>query len=376
VRTDGPPFDVVHVLDALTDAGPGLWGKERVVAHLMQAQRATGRYRPSLAVFVECSLAALARERGFPVFVLAKKHRRIPIASAKALHAVLAAYDRPALVHSHEYKANVVARYLRRSGTPMRALISTSHAWFDDTRLVAAYNALDRFTARASDGVTVADRGMIRRFARDVHVEFVPNALPDVESGVRTERAAARARFGLPADAFIAGFFARTSIAKGIAVFCDAARASGDRGVTWVVAGSGNRADIARDAMLPNLRYLGFQNDGDAFRSAIDCYVQSSFVEGLSLSLLEAMRAALPIVATDAGSTRFAIRDGIDGIVVAPGDAGAIARAVASIAADPSRAFALGRASRERFESTFRIERQVETFDDIYARAIVRKDAR
>ena len=361
---------VVHFLDALTDAGPGLWGKERVVAHLIEAQRASGRFHPSVALFVECSLATLARERGFPVYVLEKKHRRIPIAGIAALRAILARAPEPLLVHSHEYKANVVARVLRRTGARMHALVSTSHAWFDDTRALAAYNALDRATAFASDAQSVADRGMIEAFPRGVRAEFVANGLPDRPIASRTQRDAARERFGFAPGTFVAGYLARTSVAKGVVVFCDAARASVRAPVFWAVAGSGDRADAARDAALANLAYVGFTQESDAYRAAIDCYVQASYVEGLSLSLLEAMRAGLPIVATDAGSTTLAIRDGVEGLVVPPGDASALAAAVATMAAEPERARAFGAAARARFVSTFSIERQVDAFGDLYTTAI------
>ncbi len=363
---------VVHVLDTLSDAGPGLWGKERVALHLLEAQRASGRYVPSLAVFVESSLAVAARERGFRVTVLAKKHRRIPVDALRALRSLLEASDEPLLVHSHEYKANVVARILRRRGTRMRALVSTSHAWFDDTRALTFYNRLDRWTAAASDVVTVADRAMTLRFGRNVRAQFVANGLPNVSPAGDTARAYARERFGF-ASQFVAAYIARTSVAKGILVFCDAARALADTQILWAVAGSGNDAVTVRDLEMGNIRYLGFVTDSEALRSAIDCYVQASYVEGLSLSLLEAMRAGLPIVATDAGSTRFAIRDEIDGLIVAPGNADAIAQAVARIAADRAFASRLASAAAERFSQHFSIERQVLAFDELYRVAIACK---
>jgi glycosyltransferase involved in cell wall biosynthesis len=370
VTTSDGPLAVVHVLDALTDAGPGLWGKERVVAHLIEAQRASGRYAPSVAVFVDCSLATVARERGFPVHVLEKTHRRLPVGGSEKLRVVFSRAPAPMLVHSHEYKANVVARLLRRTGAPMRALVSTSHAWFDDTKALAAYNVLDRVTAFASDAQTVADRAMIERFPRGIRAEFVANGLPDRTLPTDAERASAREEFGVPPERFVAGYLARTSIAKGVGVFCDAARASGDAQLLWTVAGSGDRADLARDANLANLRYIGFTDRSDAYRAAIDCYVQASYVEGLSLSLLEAMRAGLPIVATDAGSTSFAVRDGIEGLIVPPGDVAALATAVRRIASDAELARRLGGAARERFVSTFSIARQVDAFGDVYAAAI------
>ena len=206
-----------------------------------------------------------------------------------------------------------------------------------------------------------------------MRAEFVANGVPDRPLEAAQERVEARRAFGFPADAFVAGFLARTSIAKGIGVFVDAARATATEPVVWAVGGSGDREDLSRDAAIANLRHFGFVFDSDGYRAAIDCYVQSSYVEGLSLSLLEAMRAGLPIVATDAGSTRAAIRDGIEGIVVPVGDPDAIGRAVTTLARDPSLRATLGRSARAKFLTHFSIERQVDAFGEIYAAAIAKR---
>jgi glycosyltransferase involved in cell wall biosynthesis len=88
----------------------------------------------------------------------------------------------------------------------------------------------------------------------------------------------------------------------------------------------------------------------------------------LPLAVLEAMAAGLPVVATAVGGVPEAITSGRDGVLVAPGDAPALADAVASLVADPARAAALGRAARARVEAEFTAARMVERWGDLLYR--------
>lgn len=360
------PLTVIHVLEALTGIGPGLWGKERLVSHLMVAQRDSGDVRPSLVTFAPCSLAECMRERGFDVAVLEPQHRTVPWRGAMALRRIFAGSPRAAVVHSHEYKANVVTRVLRRSGARMGSLVSTSHAWFDETRALRAYNALDRRTAFMSDVTTVADRNMIARFPQRGRLEYVANGLPDQVLPGDESRSACRARLSIPPERLAVGFLARTNASKGIPEVLEAARRSAGVPIVWVIGGTGELDEHIRAAALPNVRYAGYVEDSDAYRSGLDVYLQASRVEGLSLSLLEAMRAGLPIVATDAGSTSLAVVDGVEALVVPPGNVEQLLRAVLTIADNRELAARLGRAARQRFEREFRIDRQHRDFLAVY----------
>jgi len=360
------PLAVIHVLDALTGTGPGLWGKERLVSHLMVAQRDSGEVEPALVTFSPCSLADEMRERGFDVDVLEPEHRRLPWLGALNLRRILYDLPKAAVVHSHEYKANVVSRLLRRSGARMSGLVSTSHAWFDETRALRAYNILDRQTAFMSDVTTVADRNMIARFPRRGRFEYVANGLPDRVPPAPEIRAAGRARLGIPPDRFAIGFLARTNASKGIPEVLEAARRSAELPIIWVIGGAGDLDGQILAAALPNVRYVGYVSDSDEYRSGLDVYLQASRIEGLSLSLLEAMRAGLPIVATDAGSTSLAVANREEALVIPAGDAGRLLEAVMAMANDREFAARLGRAARQRFGREFRIDRQHRDFLRVY----------
>ena len=74
------------------------------------------------------------------------------------------------------------------------------------------------------------------------------------------------------------------------------------------------------------------------------------------------MAAGLPVVATDVGGNAEAVVDGETGLVVPPRDPPALAAALLTLATDPEKRKAFGRAGRQRFETRFRLERCVEEY--------------
>ena len=84
------------------------------------------------------------------------------------------------------------------------------------------------------------------------------------------------------------------------------------------------------------------------------------------MSLLEAMAHGAPVVATAVGGIPEAVRDGVEGVLVAPGDPGALAAAVLGLLADPDARMRLGAAGRERVRTEFSSTRMIATLEDLY----------
>jgi len=83
--------------------------------------------------------------------------------------------------------------------------------------------------------------------------------------------------------------------------------------------------------------------------AAADLFVYPSLHEGSALAIYEALASGLPVVTTpNSGSV---VRDGVEGLVVPAGDAGALAAAIESLAADPARRLAMAAAARQRAEA-------------------------
>lgn len=93
-----------------------------------------------------------------------------------------------------------------------------------------------------------------------------------------------------------------------------------------------------------------------------DIFLHTSCSEGISNAVLEAMATGLPVVVTDAGGMREAVRDGVDGFVVPVRDTDAIAAALTRLAAGPELRARMGESGRRRIEAQFRLDQQVRDF--------------
>jgi glycosyltransferase involved in cell wall biosynthesis len=252
-----------------------------------------------------------------------------------------------------------VARALRvsRRARDFR-LVSTCHGWVESTPKLRLYNAIDRWTSMLSDVTTVPDRGMLRSLPWWTQRRHVANAVPDVALAGRMPIA--------PSGTFVAGSLGRVSAEKGIPDLLAAADGFPDPDVVFAVAGDGELTPQVRTAG-GNVRYVGYLANADRYLAGLDVYVQASRSEGLSLALLEAMRAGLPIVATDVGATRDALVDGESALIVPACRPAALRDAVHRLRADPDLAKRLGGNARRRFESDFQVQRQHQRFLELYA---------
>ncbi len=97
-----------------------------------------------------------------------------------------------------------------------------------------------------------------------------------------------------------------------------------------------------------------------------DIFALSSHEEGISNAVLEAMAAQLPVVVSDVGGMCEAVSDGTEGFVVPPRDYAALAERLILLVKDPALRLKLGKAGRQRIEAEFRIERQVNRFQQLY----------
>jgi glycosyltransferase involved in cell wall biosynthesis len=146
-------------------------------------------------------------------------------------------------------------------------------------------------------------------------------------------------------------------------------------------AGDGDLAKVARYALALNLGTrvsLPGWIDRAATRELLQrasVFVLPSYAEGLPVSLLEAMAAGCPVIATRVGGIPDVITDGVDGLLVPAGDPEALARAIARVLRDPAFARALGNAARETVANRYAAERSLERLELLYAGLGVRREA-
>jgi glycosyltransferase involved in cell wall biosynthesis len=141
------------------------------------------------------------------------------------------------------------------------------------------------------------------------------------------------------------------------------------------------RLDIAGDGPLePEIRhlaaargiagqvhFLGYQSDPAPLLASSQLFVLASRSEAFPRSILEAMRAGLPVVATDVGGVKEAVRHRATGLLVPPQDPAALAAAIAELRIAPHLRRELGDRARRDFERSFRLEHTVGKLLTLYA---------
>jgi L-malate glycosyltransferase len=119
--------------------------------------------------------------------------------------------------------------------------------------------------------------------------------------------------------------------------------------------------------------WVGFRQDIARFLAAMDVYVQPSANEGLSLSILEAMSAAKPVVATRVGGVAEVIDEGSNGLLVSPGSSLALQQAIVALLARPDRREAMAQAGRAQVVNEFAVHRMVGEYCTLYSACVERR---
>ncbi len=140
--------------------------------------------------------------------------------------------------------------------------------------------------------------------------------------------------------------------------------------VTIAGAGDDREELLARAAAagLTNLSFIGFVEDTRSFLARQHLYLQPSRSEGFCVAAHEAMQAGLPVLASRVGEMANSILPGVTGALVPPGDAEALATALADCLASPAELYSMGSAGRERLLAQFGPGRFHEIAVEIYGR--------
>jgi glycosyltransferase involved in cell wall biosynthesis len=203
-------------------------------------------------------------------------------------------------------------------------------------------------------------------------IEVVYNGIDPGERPRPGQCGAAREALGIDQDAFVVGTVGRLDPVKNLAALLRAHAVVNARHphAHLVVVGGGAEQPALEDearrlGIAAAVTFAGHRADVRFLMSGFDVYANCSTYEGVSLTILEAMATALPVVATRVGGNPEVVIDHETGLLV-PGHARAIADAVLALAADPRRRHAMGEAGRWRVKRHFSLERMVEQYAGAY----------
>jgi len=286
------------------------------------------------------------------------------------------------VLHTHTaLAANVLSRVAGRLAEV--AVVSHIHIenHFRPNRLArSVHTALDNGSARLAARVIAVSASTRDSLVAQGYpprlVEVVHNGI-DVEAADGGSADGLRAELGIPAGAPRVGELARLCDVKGQRELIEAAALVPD--VHVALAGDdleqgGTYREalvaLARDrGMADRVHFLGYRADTGSLLDQLDALVLPSWIEGLPISVLEAMAHAKPVIATPVGGTAELVVDGKTGLLVPPRDPEALAAALRTLIGDPERARRLGLAGRERarreFSETAMTARVLEVYDAV-----------
>jgi glycosyltransferase involved in cell wall biosynthesis len=121
-----------------------------------------------------------------------------------------------------------------------------------------------------------------------------------------------------------------------------------------------------------HVTFHGAAADVSGYLAAATLFVQSSLSEGISLALLEAMAAGLPVVATHVGGTPEVVENRITGMLVSPRDPDGLAAAMLTVLGDRELARTMGRWARKRAETSFSVRQMAASYEALYEEVSVR----
>jgi glycosyltransferase involved in cell wall biosynthesis len=286
---------------------------------------------------------------------------------------------RPDVIHLHSPVVASVARVLVRLLPRRPAIVSTEHnVWPAFNRATRLANGL---TLSLSDGAyAVSEEVRSSTWSRcRSRLDVVVQGIPTTALAARAqERDAARASLGFTDATVVVATVANFREKKDYPTLLAAAAACSDEPMLRFIAiGQGPLEAELNSAhrklgLGDRFQFLGYVADPPATVAGADLFVLSSRHEGLPIALLEAMALGVPPIATAVGGIPEVVTDGVDGVLVEPGDPRALAEAIRGLAADPARRRELGLAAGRR-AADFDITRAQQELERRYGRLVAER---
>ncbi|MGC1274777.1 MAG: glycosyltransferase [Planctomycetaceae bacterium] len=346
-------------------------GAEKQLA-LLAAGLPRDRFEPHVVALTRTGpCEEIIRRADVPITVLDKRFKADPIAIERLRR--LVASVRPHVLHTWLFAANAYGRLAVHGPHAPKIVVSERcvDSWKSRWQLW-----LDRKLVGRTDAL-VANSQSVAAFYRDVGVpaeviRVIPNGV-DLSDRDRVDRIAFRNDLGLPPDAKVVVSVCRLAKQKRVDVVVWATQLLRQltENVYHVIVGDGPERryleTLAKHFTCDHVtRFLGHRPDAARLIGACDVLWLASDFEGQSNSLLEAMAAGVPVIATDIPANRELVQDGRTGYLVGLGDSPAFAQYADRLLADRTLAAGLGHAAREYVTEHHGVPSMVDAYATLY----------
>ena len=294
------------------------------------------------------------------------------------------------IVHTHNSKAGFLGRLAAKLvGVPV--IVHTVHGFaFHDQEPLwrqMLFRNLERLASRWSDRMIFISQPLIDWALKD-HI-VGEDKITKIYSGIQLdkfhpvkseEKDQIRSKWSIKKEEAVVGIVSKLWEGKGHTVLIEAFKLLKEKikDAKLVIVGEGYLYDelfrrVGNNGLRDSVLFTGFQMDVSEIIATFDVAVLPSFFEGMGRVILEAMAMEKPIVASRVGGIPDLIDQGINGLLVRPGDARELADALERVLSDNGLAKRLGREGRKRIKDQFSADVMVRSIEKLYRELLARK---
>lgn len=374
---------IVHIIDS-----SGMYGAEVMLINLMEEQKSMG-LTPillSLGNIAEGDkqIESESKRRG----LLVKKQRiykstDLIIIARKLIH--FAEDFGISLFHSHGYKGNIllgaIPKRIRRL-----PIISTLHGWTATKRLskIWLYEKIDKFFLRKFDALVLVTGW---RYGERTAIKFsdnlknktfvIENGIPVISFDADSTNYNFSNKLWSENNCFVIGSIGRLSPEKGFEYLIDALALLQVKSKDYrlVVLGEGKQREnleklIQKKSLNGKVHLIGYHERGYNYIRKFNVFVLPSLTEGLPITLLEAMQAGVPIVATRVGGVPGVIKNEQSGLLVDPRDSNSLAEGITFIRNNSDAAKVMAQNAMHLALDKYSSRRMAEEYLEVYKKVI------
>jgi glycosyltransferase involved in cell wall biosynthesis len=275
----------------------------------------------------------------------------------------------PDLIITHGFNAHLVAWMMSHMYRIRVPAVMSYHGLYHPTSTLRHIVAplYNRFTEKyARDNATrvvsvaeISKKYLVSKGVPAAKIDVIHNGIPDLRTGIDA-RDRVRREWGLDDQHVVLGIASRIDPVKGLEFLVEAMGILSVKfpALRLVLVGTGTlenelKGKAADMGIADKTIFTGFRSDIPDCLAAFDIFMLPSLAEYHSIALLEAMRATKAIVATNVGGNTESVRDGLEAIIVPPGDFAALVEAVEKLLQSTELRMTLAGAARKRFLEHF-----------------------
>jgi len=293
--------------------------------------------------------------------------------------------EKPVIVHTHTSKAGFLGRVAAKlAGVPV--IIHTIHGFafheFSSRLNIKFYSSLERIASLYCDNLVSVNASDLEWAIRlkIVHREKIITIyngipIPNLNKGEINKQL-----IGIKDNNFLITCLGRLAPQKGLEFLLKALKNISERfnNICLAIIGDGpqrNHLELLTQKLdlSDKVFFLGFRKDVYHILAASDIYALPSLWEGLSISLLEAMSIGLPIIATNIKGNNEVLKDGYNGLLIAPGDSDSITKAISELYLDKEKRYILGIRAQETVKTLFSEDRMLKEYFNLYKELLTKK---